>query len=87
MNDIPQKALWFYTITITLLIFILIGVYGRGHEETQSPNVIPRSLTIHDPNQCYKEIITDYYNLRAVKDSLINEIGEKNETKNNYIGI
>tara|TARA_Y100000310_G_scaffold282370_1_gene303509 strand:+ start:108 stop:353 length:246 start_codon:yes stop_codon:yes gene_type:complete len=80
MNDLPPKAIWFYTITITLLIFILIGVYGGGHEETQSP--IPRSLTIHDPNQCYKKIITDYYNLRAVKDSLINEIGEKNETKN-----
>ena len=78
MNDLPPKALWFYAITITLLILILVGVYGRGRAETRVP--LHQPFTLPDPNHCYKQIIQENHNQRAIRELLL--MGTKeNETK------
>jgi len=63
------NILWFRVLVVMLLVFILIGVYNE-REEVFLP------LPPHDSDECYREIIEDSHNLRAVKEQL--GIGEGN---------
>ena len=78
---IPNIIKIFYISVIILLITILHGVYRGDVSEDPLRVEIPSSNHIPQvpiPNEeCYKKVISQNYNLRAVKESF--EIGKQNE--------
>ena len=71
--SVPTIVKVFYTVVIISLFLIGWGVYVQDESIILSPNNC--SCPAYDPNECYKILIEQNHNLRAVKEQF--EMGEK----------